>query len=164
MQVTVVRAFRAALIVFGLLAAFGHAVSAETAGDPNDRIVIQETLLYAYAYAYDSKDCVGWANLFTTDAILDNGTSRLYGRDAILQWCNQRQRVVVGNIKTRHNMTNIVFDQLTADRAETRTYLILTWQRPGEPAPRVHDAFTYRDVIVKDEDGRWLFKERHADH
>ena len=44
---------------------------------------------------------------------------------------------------------NIVFDQLTPRRAETRTYLILFWQRPGDRIPTIAAAGTYRDVIVK---------------
>jgi hypothetical protein len=40
------------------------------------------------------------------------------GRDAILQYCIARQKNVVGNIRTRHNMMNIVFDQLTPRRAD----------------------------------------------
>ena len=88
----------------------------------HDRIEIQEKLLYAYAYTYDSKDCVGWSNLFTTDAVLESPSAgKLIGRDAILQYCIARQKNVVGNIKTRHNMMNIVFDQLTPSRSETRT-------------------------------------------
>jgi hypothetical protein len=124
-----------------------------------DRIAIQEKLLYAYAYTYDAKDCVGWSNLFTTDAVLDLGT-KVSGRDAIREACIARQKNVVGNIKTRHNMMNIVFDQLTPRSAETRTYLILTWQKPGDQTIAVQAAFTYRDVIVKSDDGRWLFQER----
>jgi hypothetical protein len=57
-------------------------------------------------------------------------------------------------------MMNIVFDQLTPSRAETRTYVLLTWQKPGDKFPTVQAAATYRDVIVKSDDGRWLFKER----
>jgi hypothetical protein len=125
----------------------------------NDRVEIQEKVLYAYAYAYDSKDCVSFSNLFTPDAVLDFPVKSV-GRDAILQWCIARQKNVVGNIKTRHNMMNIVFDQLTPSRAETRTYLLLTWQKPGDPFPAIRLAATYRDVIVKSDDGRWLFKER----
>jgi SnoaL-like protein len=128
----------------------------------HDRVEIQEKLLYAYAYTYDSKDCVGWSNLFTTDAVLESQSAgKLIGRDAILQYCTARQKNVVGNIKTRHNMMNIVFDQLTPRRAETRTYFILTWQKPGDQIPAIQTAGTYRDVIVKSDDGRWLFKERH---
>ena len=66
----------------------------------------------------------------------------------------------MGNIKTRHNMMNIVFDQLTPRRAQTRTYLILTWQKPGDQTITVQATGTYRDVIVKSDDGRWLFEER----
>jgi hypothetical protein len=55
---------------------------------------------------------------------------------------------------------NIVFDQLTSRRAETRTYVINTWQKPGDQTITVHGTGTYEDVIVKSDDGRWLFKER----
>ena len=82
------------------------------------------------------------------------------GKDAIRQGCIERQKSVVGSIRTRHNMTNIIFDQLTPRRAETRTYCIVTWQKPGDQAISIQFAFTYRDVIVKTDDGRWLFKER----
>ncbi len=127
----------------------------------NDRVEIQEKLLYAYAYAYDSKDCVSFSNLFTTDAVLEVG-GKAVGKDAILKGCIARQKNVVGNIKTRHNMMNIVFDRLTAGRAETRAYVLLTWQKPGDQNPSVQFAATYRDVIVKSDEGRWLFKERKA--
>jgi hypothetical protein len=127
-----------------------------------DRIAIQEKLLYAYAYTYDAKDCGSWSELFTSDAVLDLGRMKAGGRDAIRQACIAQQQDVVGSIKTRHNMTNIVFDQLTSRRAETRTYVILTWQKPGDQMINVQSAFTYRDVIVKSDDGRWLFKERKS--
>jgi uncharacterized protein (TIGR02246 family) len=128
-----------------------------------DRIEIQEKLLYAYAYATDSNDCESFANLFATDAVLDlGGIAKVSGRDAILQACIARLKNVTGNIKTRHNMMNIVFDQITPRRAETRTYVLLTWQKPGNQFPTVQFAATYRDVIVKSDDGRWLFKERKA--
>jgi len=126
-----------------------------------DRIEIQEKLLYAYAYTYDSKDCASWSNLFATDAVLERGAAeKLIGRDAILQFCIARQKAGLVNIKTRHNMMNIVFDQLTPRRAETRTYYILTWQKPGDQIPTIQVAGTYRDVIEKSDEGRWLFKER----
>jgi len=157
------------LIVFLLAAVLQHVTFAQIpkdGGDLRDRIAIQEKLLYAYAYAYDSKDCVTWANLFTADAVFTAdgvagaGPINQTGRDAILQFCIARQKNVIGNIKTRHNMTNIVFDQLTPNQAKTRTYLLLTWQKPGDMTPSAQEAGTYRDLIVKQSDGRWLFKER----
>src|SRR5262245_4173683 len=154
------------LIAFLLVGVLQHITFAQTTKDGSDlmdRVAIQEKLLYAYAYSYDSKDCVNWANLFTTDAVVNTGGIKANGRDAILQACIARQKNVLGNIKTRHNMTNIVFDQLTPHRAETRTYFILTWQKPGEQIPTIQNAATYRDVIVKSDDGRWLFKERKVD-
>jgi hypothetical protein len=64
----------------------------------NDRVEIQEKLLYAYAYTYDSKDCVSFSNLFTTDAVFEVSPVKAVGRDAILQSCIARQKNVVGNI------------------------------------------------------------------
>src|SRR5262245_20119633 len=126
------------LIAFLLAGVLPHVTFAQIpkdGGDLRDRIAIQEKLLYAYAYAYDSKDCVTWANLFTADAVFTvdgvadgvagAGPIKQTGRDAILQFCMARQKNVIGNIKTRHNMTNIVFDQLTPNEAKTRTYLLL---------------------------------------
>jgi SnoaL-like domain len=57
-------------------------------------------------------------------------------------------------------MTNIVFDELTANEAKTRTYVLLTWQNPGDKTPSINAAGIYRDVIEKQSDGKWLFKER----
>jgi hypothetical protein len=56
-------------------------------------------------------------------------------------------------------MTNIVFDQLTPNQAKTRTYLLLMWKKPGDTTPIPQLEGTYRDLIVKQSDGRWLFKE-----
>ena len=156
-------------VLFGLSAfllggALQHTTSAQTfkdGSDVRDRITIEEKLLYAYAYTYDSKDCVGWANLFTSDATLNLGESmKQTGRDAIVQACIARQKDVVGSIKTHHYMTNVVFDELTANEAKTRTYVLLTWLKPGDKTPTTNAAGIYRDIIVKQSDGRWLFKER----
>jgi hypothetical protein len=127
-----------------------------------DRIEIQETLLYAYAYTYDAKDCISWSNLFTTDAVLELRSLKGRGRDAIREACIAQQKNVVGNIKTRHNIMNIVFDQLTQSRADTRTYVLLTWQKPDDQTITIRPTRTYKDVIIRSNDGRWLFKERKA--
>ena len=154
-----VLALVAAVISIAVLQHSTFAQSHEEGGEIKDRIAIQEKLLYAYAYAYDSKDCVSWANLFTADGVLNILGTKTSGREAILQACIERQKNVVGNVKTHHNMTNVVFDQLTSRQAKTRTYCILTWQKPGDMTPNVQGTFVYQDVIVK-ENGRWLFKER----
>jgi SnoaL-like domain len=151
----------AALIPVAVLQHSTFAQLHEEGGNIKDRIAIQEKLLYAYAYAYDSKDCAGWAKLFTTDATLNLGERmKETGRDAIRQACIARQKDVVGNIQTHHYMTNIVFDELTANEAKTRTYVLLTWQKPGDKTPSINAAGIYQDVIVRQSDGKWLFKER----
>jgi hypothetical protein len=65
-----------------------------------DRIEIQEKLLYASAYAYDSKDCESLANLFAIDAVVEV-IGKASGRDAIRQGCIARQKNVVANIRVR---------------------------------------------------------------
>ena len=125
-----------------------------------DRIEIQEKLLYAYAYTWDAKDCISWSNLFTTDAVLELRSIKGRGRIAIREACIAQQKNVLGNIKTRHNVMNIVFDQLTPSRAETRTYVILTLQKPDDQTITIRPIRTYKDVIIRSNDGRWLFKER----
>src|SRR5437879_9221612 len=86
-----------------LIAVLQHSTFAqihEDGADVRDRIGIQEKLLYAYAYAYDSKDCVSWANLFTADGVVNlGGLMKANGRESILQACIERQKNVVGNVK-----------------------------------------------------------------
>ena len=53
-----VLALVAAVILIAVLQRSTFAQIHEEGGDIKDRIAIQEKLLYAYAYAYDSKDCV----------------------------------------------------------------------------------------------------------
>ncbi len=103
---------------------------------------------------------MSFANLFTTDAVLSVGDVKGVGRDAILQGGIARQKNVVGDIRTRHNMTNILFDQMTTNQAKTRTYVVLMWKKPGDMTPSTRATGTYPDLIVKQSDGRWLFKER----
>jgi hypothetical protein len=153
--------------IFIVVAALQRSAFAGTAedggdiGEIRDRLAIQEKLLHAYAYAWDSKDCGSWTSLFTEDGLYDGSvTVKVTGRSALLQYCMTRQKDVLANVKTRHNVTNVVFDRLTPTQAEVRTYVFLTWRKPSDPAPVPQQAITYRDVIVK-QNGRWLFKERH---
>ena len=62
-------------------------------------VEIQEKLLYAYAYTNDSKDCVSFSKLFTTDAVLEVPGRKAVGRDAILQECIARQITLWGILR-----------------------------------------------------------------
>lgn len=130
---------------------------------------IKEKLIYAYAHAWDRKDCATWSRLFTADGLLDlsgdgnlsSTAKRATGRQEILQFCETRMKTALADVKPRHFMTNTVFTELTPSRAAAETYAFVTWQRPTDPAPVVKVSITYRDVIVK-ENGRWLLKERYV--
>ena len=62
----------------------------------HDRIEIQEKLLYAYAYTYDSKDCVSFSNLFTTDAVWETSTGKRIGRKQYYSTASRDKRTLSG--------------------------------------------------------------------
>src|SRR5712692_10362735 len=90
-----------------------------------DRLAIQDTVLHAYAYAYDSKDCVKWANLFSPDGVFEVPGEKVTGRDAILQWCAARQKGPLANTRTRHNVCYVVVAQPTETVAQVRAYVLI---------------------------------------
>jgi hypothetical protein len=153
-----------------LMLSFSGNVMAEENSDVRDRLGIQEKLLYAYAYAWDGKDCETWANLFTLDGFIDltgdpnlSATAkRANGRTEIKQFCELRMKSALANVKTHHYMTNTVFNQITPTSAQTRTYALVSWQKTSDPTPVLQIALTYRDVIVK-QDGKWLLKARYIE-
>ena len=69
------------VLTWPTVSVFGQAPETDSV---KDRIEIQEKLLYAYAYAYDSKDCESFANLFAIDAVREV-SAKESGRDAIRQ-------------------------------------------------------------------------------
>ncbi|MEI6183695.1 MAG: nuclear transport factor 2 family protein [Polynucleobacter sp.] len=162
--------FRNTLCLIICTLSISSPVMADRNAEIEDRINIQEKLLYAYAYAWDNKDCVSWSNLFTADAFIDltgdvnlaSTAKRANGREAIKQFCEVRMKTALADVKSHHYMTNIVFNQITPTSAKTHTYAIVTWQKSSDPIPLLQIALTYRDVIVK-QNGKWLLKERHIE-
>ena len=145
------------------------AAMADSLDDLRLKSEIKEKLIYAYADAWDRKDCTAWSRLFTADGLLDlsgdgnlaSTVKRATGRQEIQQFCETRMKTALVDVKPRHFMTNTIFRELTHSRAAAETYAFVTWQKPTDPAPVVKGSITYRDVIVK-ENGRWLLKERYV--
>ncbi|MFC1950163.1 nuclear transport factor 2 family protein [Chloroflexota bacterium] len=100
----------------------------------DDMLAIQQAVA-RYSYTFDSKDAEGWANIFTEDAIWEffaagetKPSERLESRDSIYKWAVQRHKEMPKETHGYHHQSGILFDELTADSARTRSTLILTEQ------------------------------------
>ncbi len=117
----------------------------------DDRLAIQEVIAQ-YAYTYDAGDADGFAALFTEDAVwemLASGATRpdvrLESRAAIREWAAHRLRERAGRFTSCHHQSGVVFDELTADAARTRTMVLVTHQGAGDAAPHPTDSAVYHD-------------------
>ncbi len=123
-----------------------------------DRLAITEVIA-SYGYDYDEFRIDQWLEKFTPDAAVTvtlqgKETGGTTGRDAIRSLLGERsRRFQANNVQRRHNMTNIVIDELTTDTAKARSYLMLTSTGPNGPTELVTSG-RYLFELVKD-DGVW---------
>ena len=109
-----------------------------------DKLAIQEVIAQ-YSYTYDAKDAEGCANLFTEDAVMeffgpgDTQPNRRFASRAAIRdeyVLQQWQRAPAGRA-VRHYQTGTVFDELTAETAQTRTMMLATRRDATATAPHV---------------------------
>ena len=107
-----------------------------------DKLAIQE-ISAQYSYTYDSQDAEGFAQLFVEDGVFEvfvpgktTASVRLRSRTEIREWAAQRLRERSGRFTSRHYQSGILFDELTADSALTRTMVLVIHQGAAEAAPR----------------------------
>lgn len=118
-------------------------------------------LSYAYARAIDFRDQDALVALFTDDATLTVGET-LSGQDAIRAWIRARP----DEVRSRHVISNVFVDVLSADSARGIAYLTL-YRHQGEaslrhgPAPLAGAAAVghYEDRFVRAAGG-WRFASR----
>ena len=120
-----------------------------------------EALSIAYARAVDFRDYDAFVELFTETGVLDVGKP-LEGRRAIAESISRRP----DELRSRHVLTNIFIDVVSADEARGISYLTL-YRHVGEeslrngpvdfdgPAAVGH----YEDRFVRTADG-WKFARR----
>lgn len=120
-----------------------------------------EALSIAYARAVDFRDYESFVSLFAEDGVLDVGQA-LEGRDAIRTAMSRRP----DELRSRHVLTNIFIDVLSATEARGISYLTLyrhvgDESLKGEPIPFDGPAAVghYEDRYVLTDDG-WKFKRR----
>jgi hypothetical protein len=132
-----------------------------------DRLAILE-IITRYSFCWDERETDAFAELFAEDAVFQtdpeapNGpVIRNVGREAIREWARGRHASHdLSKNQARHIQTGTLFDELTPDRATTRTMLLIT--RFG---PELGDFGTgvYYDEWVKTAEG-WRFASRTLRH
>ena len=128
-----------------------------------DRLLIAEVIARSSLH-YDRGELDRFEALFSDNAHFEITPAPsamagpLRGREAIGAAFRARY-AIVSQIGTRsHVVTNLMFDELTPDRARTRCYLIgISSDRKG--SVEVQATGQYQDEFVK-EDGEWLFSAR----
>ena len=130
-----------------------------------DKLAIQEVIT-RYSYTWDSKDAAGVADLFVEEGRWEAFRAdeaqpyvRLESRAALREWAAQRYQGLLAGIRTCHHQSGLLFDVLTADRARTRTMLLLTHQGAADAAPRLVMSGGYVDEWYKTPEG-WRFVHR----
>ena len=135
-----------------------------------DRLAIQE-MIAQYSYAYDSQDAAAFAQLFVEDGVFEvfvpgraRPAVRLRSRVAIREWAARRLRERRGRFSSRHYQSGILFDELTANSARTRTMVLVTHQGRAGAAPRPTVTGVYHDQWRKTDAGwRLVHRAAHVD-
>ena len=132
-----------------------------------EKLAIHE-MIARYSYTYDGKDAEGFANLFVEDGVFEifvpgeTGPSvRLQSRREIREWAAQRLQEREGRFTSRHYQSGVLFDELTAQVARTRTMVLVTHQGVTEAAPRPTASGVYHDQWRKTHEG-WRLAHRAA--
>ena len=132
-----------------------------------DKLAIHE-MIAQYSHTYDNRDADGFAQVFVEDGVFEifvaGQTSplvRLQSRREIREWAAQRLQERDGRFISRHYQSGILFDELSADSARTRTMVLVTHQGATEAAPRPTDSGVYHDRWRKTPEG-WRLAHRAA--
>ena len=132
-----------------------------------EKLAIHE-MIARYSYTYDGKDAEGFAHLFVEDGVFEifvpgeTGPSvRLQSRREIREWAARRLQEREGRFTSRHYQSGVLFDELTAQVARTRTMVLVTHQGVTEAAPRPTASGVYHDQWRKTHEG-WRLAHRAA--
>jgi len=126
----------------------------------DDRQAILD-LISSYSYAYDANDLERFSALFQTDAVLDGERRGSVTGNAQIRevMTARRQWLAEQGIQPRHYQTNTVLTEMAEGHVQARTMVLVTWQRSGEPEPRVVHTGSYDDEFRKTAEG-WRFSKR----
>ena len=125
----------------------------------DDRQAILD-LISSYSYAYDASDLERFAALFQANAVVTFRQGNLTGNAHIREAMAARRRwVAQQGIQPRHYQTNTLLTEIAEGHVKGRTMILVTWQRSGEPEPKVVHTGFYDDEFRRTAEG-WQFSKR----
>ena len=125
----------------------------------DDRQAILD-LISSYSYAYDASDLERFAALFQANAVVTFRQGNLTGNAHIREAMAARRRwVAQQGIQPRHYQTNTLLTEIAEGHVKGRTMILVTWQRSGEPEPKVVHTGFYDDEFRRTAEG-WRFSKR----
>ena len=124
-------------------------------------------LISLYGYTYDSNDIEKLCSLFKEEASLSlycargatkmhESTSKPIIRDFVAE---RRSSLAEQGIQPGHYQTNTFFEITGERKVKGVTMMIVLWQYPNEPRPKIVLSGFYRDQFEKTE-GYWKFARR----
>jgi hypothetical protein len=128
-----------------------------------DRLLIAE-VIFRYSLHYDEGELDSFEALFAQEAELDIDPPPAFmavplrGRGAIGAAMRARYAVVSQTATRRHVISNVVFDELSPEKARSRSFLTVLSANHGGGLELMGSG-VYHDEFVKRE-GRWLFMTR----
>ena len=156
---------RLSCILFSLCGLFSASLFADNQSSTQDRLAISE-MLAQYSYRWDSKDSMGFAGLFTTDAVMERWqegmlveNSRVIGKEAIYQYAKRSHEGRLADRQTRHHFSGLVFLELTSQTAVTENMALITHQTAESQAAFITSSGIYRNSWQKTADG-WRISKR----
>jgi len=118
-----------------------------------------QDLIYRFVFNIDSGEATKNVDLFTESAEMGLANVFLRGHGQIATAMAAREADVAR--KTRHQITNIVFERTDADCARARSLLFL-YVLGGDEELSAHAITTFDDEFRRGADGQWLFSRRNA--
>jgi uncharacterized protein (TIGR02246 family) len=116
-------------------------------------------LIHAFAGHIDQGAATAAADLFTDEAQMGGAGQTISGRDAIGHMLAAREADT--GRRTRHQITNIVFELTGPDTAIARSLLCLFVLGDSEE-PTVRAITEFDDEFARDAAGHWRFARRQA--
>lgn len=124
-----------------------------------DRVAISE-LLARYCHAMDASRadlCIG---LFAKDAVLETPVGTAEGRQAILEWIEDRLSLRSAEHQVGHYLLNPLLAPLSPTHTRVRSMLLYTRQKPDvDLSAELLSTGIYEDEVVKTA-GEWRFTRR----